>query len=92
MHPGYGFLSENRNFSKRVSDSGLAFIGPSADAMGKMGDKIASKIIAKEAGVNTIPGFQGVVEVRERGGCTTKAVANPLQIPAEPGARCGHRQ
>lgn len=63
IHPGYGFLSENAKFVDLVESSGIAFIGPSSGPMRDMGDKINSKRIAKEAGVNTIPGFEG--EVRD---------------------------
>ena len=61
VHPGYGFLSENSHFVKALDDAGVTFIGPNEAAMAAMGDKIQSKIIAKEAGVHTIPGFNGVV-------------------------------
>ncbi len=62
VHPGYGFLSENFNFCKTLDDNGIVFIGPAVEAMAKMGDKIESKVIAKGAKVNTIPGFNGVVK------------------------------
>ena len=64
IHPGYGFLSENRQFSRQVKDAGMAFVGPEEHAIEVMGDKIASKVVAQDAGVNIIPGFNGVVEVR----------------------------
>jgi len=54
-------LSENASFVKALDDVGVTFIGPSQDAMAAMGDKIQSKIIAKESKVNIIPGFNGVV-------------------------------
>ncbi len=62
VHPGYGFLSENATFVKALNEANVTFIGPNEKAMYLMGDKIQSKIIAKEAGVSTIPGFNGVVE------------------------------
>lgn len=62
VHPGYGFLSENFKFCQALDEHGVTFIGPSVDAMAKMGDKIESKIIAKDAKVHTIPGFNGIVE------------------------------
>lgn len=65
MHPGYGFLSENFHFCQALDEHGVAFIGPSVSAMSKMGDKIESKIIAKDAKVNTIPGYNGVVKNEE---------------------------
>lgn len=61
VHPGYGFLSENAKFSEAVEAAGAAFIGPGAFAINAMGDKIESKRLAMEAGVTTIPGFQGVI-------------------------------
>ena len=54
IHPGYGFLSENEAFAKRVEEEGMAFIGPKHYSIAAMGDKIASKKLALEAKVNTI--------------------------------------
>jgi propionyl-CoA carboxylase alpha chain len=56
IHPGYGFLSENEEFARRVEQEGLIFIGPKHGSIAAMGDKIASKKLATAAGVNTIPG------------------------------------
>ena len=56
VHPGYGFLSENAEFSKTLEENGIVFIGPKHHAVAAMGDKIASKKLANEAKVNTIPG------------------------------------
>jgi len=61
VHPGYGFLSENRAFREALERAGIAFIGPPAGAIESMGDKITSKRIAESAGVNVIPGHAGVV-------------------------------
>src|SRR5574343_1719445 len=58
VHPGYGFLSENEAFAKRCEDEGIAFIGPKAHSIAAMGDKIASKKLANEAKVSTIPGYK----------------------------------
>ena len=58
VHPGYGFLSENANFVKKLEEKGIAFIGPSASAITGMGDKLESKRLAMAAGVNTIPGIK----------------------------------
>uniref|UniRef100_A0A8C7XR02 Propionyl-CoA carboxylase subunit alpha n=1 Tax=Oryzias sinensis TaxID=183150 RepID=A0A8C7XR02_9TELE len=63
VHPGYGFLSENKEFAKRLAAEDVTFIGPDTHAIQAMGDKIESKLIAKAAKVNTIPGFDGVVKV-----------------------------
>lgn len=65
VHPGYGFLSENFEFAKALDEAGIAFIGPGEYALTQMGDKIASKLIAQEAKVNTIPGFAGTVDSDE---------------------------
>jgi propionyl-CoA carboxylase alpha chain len=62
VHPGYGFLSENAEFASKLAENGITFIGPPNGAIISMGDKIESKLVAKEAGVNVIPGFDGVVE------------------------------
>ncbi|MCJ7832698.1 MAG: ATP-grasp domain-containing protein, partial [Actinobacteria bacterium] len=56
IHPGYGFLSERAHFSKAVADAGLAFVGPSADAIDRMGDKMAARATAEAAGVPITPG------------------------------------
>ena len=61
VHPGYGFLSENSKFMDLLDNNGITFIGPKKYAIEAMGDKIESKKLAKEAGVNLIPGFIGEV-------------------------------
>lgn len=60
IHPGYGFLSENASFAAAVASAGLTFIGPSADSIRLMGDKVESKMRMKEAGVPVVPGVEGV--------------------------------
>ena len=61
IHPGYGFLSENEDFARRVEEEGLVFIGPKHASIAAMGDKIASKKLALQAKVNTIPGHNDVI-------------------------------
>ena len=61
VHPGYGFLSENAAFAERLAAEDIVFVGPPTGAITAMGDKIASKLLAAEAGVNTIPGYNDVV-------------------------------
>ncbi len=56
IHPGYGFLSENAEFARACEEAGIAFIGPSSEILGQMGDKLTAKAIAKACGVPTIPG------------------------------------
>jgi len=60
VHPGYGFLSERESFRKALDAEGIIFVGPPANAIAAMGDKIESKKLAMEAGVNVVPGFVGV--------------------------------
>jgi acetyl/propionyl-CoA carboxylase alpha subunit len=61
VHPGYGFLSENAEFSRQCASNGIAFIGPPPNAMNELGDKIHSKLLARAAGVSTVPGYAGEV-------------------------------
>lgn len=58
IHPGYGFLSENPEFARQCEENGIEFIGPTGDMMDSLGDKIKSKLVAKAAGVPTIPGVE----------------------------------
>src|SRR5688572_23924449 len=62
VHPGYGFLSERTSFAEALAAEGIAFIGPPVNAIAAMGDKIESKKLAQQAGVNTVPGSDGEVE------------------------------
>ncbi|MGN6374137.1 MAG: biotin carboxylase N-terminal domain-containing protein [Sphingomonas sp.] len=61
IHPGYGFLSERESFARACAEAGIAFIGPPPKAIAAMGDKIESKKLAKEAGVNVVPGYLGEI-------------------------------
>ena len=62
IHPGYGFLAENADFADACVKAGIKFIGPSGDAMRKLGGKAAAKIIARAAGVPVVPGYDGDVQ------------------------------
>lgn len=62
IHPGYGFLSENSSFARRVQEEGLIWVGPPADAIDLMGDKILSRKTAKDLGVPMIPGTEGALD------------------------------
>uniref|UniRef100_A0A668T809 Propionyl-CoA carboxylase alpha chain, mitochondrial n=1 Tax=Oreochromis aureus TaxID=47969 RepID=A0A668T809_OREAU len=85
VHPGYGFLSENKEFAKRLAAEGVAFIGPDTHAIQAMGDKIESKLIAKAAKVNTIPGFDGVVKTAEEAVKIAQEIGYPVMIKASAG-------
>ena len=61
IHPGYGFLSENANFAEMVEEHGFTFIGPSADHIRLMGDKIAAKVAVIAAGIPVVPGSEGAI-------------------------------
>jgi len=85
IHPGYGFLSENEDFAKRVEEEGLIFIGPKHHSIAAMGDKIASKKLANEAQVNTIPGWNDAIETPEAAVKIAKDIGYPVMIKASAG-------
>ena len=85
VHPGYGFLSENAEFSKSLADAGVAFIGPGERAITSMGDKITSKRIAADAGVNTIPGFEGVIDGPDHAVTIAGEIGYPVMLKASAG-------
>ena len=65
IHPGYGFLSENAKFADIVEEHGLTFIGPTAEHIRMMGDKITAKQTVKELGIPTVPGSDGEVSDKD---------------------------
>jgi len=85
VHPGYGFLSENAEFAKAVHTARKTFIGPPIDAIKSMGDKIESKKLAKEAGVNVIPGYMNVIKTVEDAVDVAKKMGFPVMIKASAG-------
>jgi propionyl-CoA carboxylase alpha chain len=85
IHPGYGFLSENAEFSKRCEDEGIAFIGPRHFSIAAMGDKIESKKLAGAAGVNCIPGVNDAIETAEKAVEIAKSIGYPVMIKASAG-------
>lgn len=85
VHPGYGFLSENKDFARRLAAEGVAFIGPDTHAIQAMGDKIQSKLIAKKANVNTIPGYDGVVKNVDEAVKIAREIGYPVMIKASAG-------
>ena len=85
IHPGYGFLSENAEFSRRVEEAGIIFIGPKHKSIAAMGDKIASKELAAKARVNTIPGWNKPIESPERAVEIARDIGYPVMIKASAG-------
>ena len=85
VHPGYGFLSENEAFARRCEEEGIAFIGPKAHSIDAMGDKIASKKLALEAKVNTIPGYNDAIAGAEQAVEIAKSIGYPVMIKASAG-------
>lgn len=85
VHPGYGFLSENAEFVQKLEDLGVSFIGPNAAAIVGMGDKLESKRLAMAAGVNTIPGFDGIVKDAEDCVKISNDIGYPVMIKASAG-------
>ncbi|HUD24894.1 MAG TPA: acetyl/propionyl/methylcrotonyl-CoA carboxylase subunit alpha [Burkholderiaceae bacterium] len=85
VHPGYGFLSENAAFCARLESEGIVFIGPKADSIRAMGDKIASKRLAAAAKVSTIPGHTDVVADAEQAQRIARGIGYPVMIKASAG-------
>jgi 3-methylcrotonyl-CoA carboxylase alpha subunit len=85
VHPGYGFLSERAAFAAAVRDAGLTFVGPPAEAIAAMGDKIEAKRRAREVGVPVVPGYDGDDRSRERLRVEAAAIGTPLLIKASAG-------
>jgi propionyl-CoA carboxylase alpha chain len=85
VHPGYGFLSENRDFAAALEAAGVVFIGPPSGAIEAMGDKITSKKIAQEAGVSTVPGHMGLIADGEEAARIAGQIGYPVMIKASAG-------
>jgi propionyl-CoA carboxylase alpha chain len=85
VHPGYGFLSERASFVEALEAEGIAFIGPPVNAIAAMGDKIESKKLAKEAGVNVVPGFVGEIEDTEHAVRISNDIGYPVMMKASAG-------
>ncbi len=85
VHPGYGFLSENSGFCEMLAEADITFIGPKTFAIGAMGDKITSKKLADEAGVNTIPGFTSVLRDGEHAVQISNEIGYPVMLKATAG-------
>jgi len=85
VHPGYGFLSENAKFAEILTEHGLKFIGPSAEHIRVMGDKIEAKRTAKELGIPVVPGSEGGVSEIEDAKRIAKDIGYPVIIKATAG-------
>ncbi|MFN7443780.1 MAG: acetyl-CoA carboxylase biotin carboxylase subunit [Curvibacter sp.] len=85
IHPGYGFLSENEDFARRVEEEGITFIGPKHYSIAAMGDKIASKKLATEARVSTIPGHNEPILAPEEAVKIAQKIGYPVMIKASAG-------
>lgn len=85
VHPGYGFLSENQKFAHIVEAHGISFIGPTAEHIGLMGDKITAKITAEKLGIPTVPGSDGEVMDLDFARSEAERIGFPLIIKAAAG-------
>ncbi len=85
VHPGYGFLSENAEFARALEYEGVKLIGPSAANIKSMGDKVEAKKIAIEAGVNTVPGYMGIIENSENAVEIAEKIGFPVFLKAAAG-------
>jgi len=85
IHPGYGFLSERADFSQACRDCKIEFIGPTPEAMGKLGDKVACKKTAKEAKVPIFPGSDGAIDDEEEAVRVANKIGYPVIIKAAAG-------
>ncbi|HUH20233.1 MAG TPA: biotin carboxylase N-terminal domain-containing protein, partial [Gaiellaceae bacterium] len=84
VHPGYGFLSENPAFVEACADNDLVFVGPDADVMARMGDKVQAKLELREAGVPLVPGTEGSTSVEEARAAAAE-VGYPVLLKASAG-------
>lgn len=85
IHPGYGFLAENAAFASVCKEYGIKFIGPSPEAISKMGDKAAARAIMQQVGVPTIPGSEGLLTSVEEGISLAQAIGFPVLLKATAG-------
>lgn len=85
IHPGYGFLSESAAFVEAIEAAGLTFVGPSANTIRSMGDKVAARNAAMKAGVPVVPGSEGRIETAEAAAAVAETVGYPVLIKAAAG-------
>ncbi|MGR6130520.1 ATP-binding protein, partial [Paenibacillus sp. SER-28] len=82
---GYGFLSERESFARACAEAGIAFVGPPPNAIAAMGDKIESKKLAKQAGVNVVPGYVGEIDDTEHAVRISNEIGYPVLMKASAG-------
>lgn len=85
IHPGYGFLSENAEFAKKVEEAGLIFIGPSAQAIDIMGSKLAAKAAVKKYNIPMVPGTDEAISDINKAKKTAREIGYPILIKASAG-------
>jgi pyruvate carboxylase len=85
IHPGYGFLSENANFARACAEAGITFVGPKAELLEMMGDKVAARALAQRIGVPTLPGTEEPIADRDEALRTAREIGFPLIIKAAAG-------
>jgi acetyl-CoA carboxylase biotin carboxylase subunit len=85
VHPGYGFLAESAAFSQQCKDAGIVFIGPSAQVIDQMGDKVKARQIMKAAGVPVVPGSDGILTSEEDVAKTIESIGYPCMLKAVAG-------
>ncbi|MCD7033905.1 acetyl-CoA carboxylase biotin carboxylase subunit [Metabacillus sp. GX 13764] len=85
IHPGYGFLSENAAFCRAAREKGIVFIGPSAEVLGLMGDKVKARQTMKEAGVPVIPGSENGIDTLEEASAMAESIGYPVMLKASGG-------
>lgn len=85
VHPGYGFLSENAKFAEKLAQEGIEFVAPPIQAIQQMGDKIESKKVAKKAGVNVVPGYDGVIKNSDEAVKIASKIGLPVMVKASAG-------
>ncbi|WP_309863788.1 acetyl-CoA carboxylase biotin carboxylase subunit [Desmospora profundinema] len=85
IHPGYGLLSENATFARRVADAGLLFVGPSPEVIAQMGDKVTARRLMEGAGVPVVPGTPGGVDSLDEAKQAARAIGYPVMLKASAG-------
>jgi acetyl-CoA carboxylase biotin carboxylase subunit len=85
IHPGYGFLSENPDFPQACADNGLVFVGPPADVMARLGDKVAARALLAEAGIPLLPGSLRPLDTAEEAAAVAAEIGYPVIVKASAG-------